>query len=267
MNTKVAKISFFSVLLVGALFGNFVLSAHAQMSLVYDNFNSQWLDPSKWATGSNCRGDGGLDCVREIQNGQLRLSIRNSGATNSDNGSQVATSDLAFSSKLPYRAIAVTVTVRNAGGGSCPTNPYVGSGRATVGGTFFNTGTEDPGDDINAVLVFSAYQSLNSIMLDVGGFIGSGNGVNIWTHMGYYSQGTPMFATVTWDRSKHQFVFSVRPEGGEVNQVAVPYNLPDNQLPVSTYQTLQAFSDAPNCSSGLSFSNGEALFDNVVVLK
>ena len=267
MNTRVAKSSFFTVVLVGALFGTLTSSAHAQISLVYDNFNSHWLDPTRWTPGPNCGGGGALDCVREIQNGQLRLSIRNSGTTNSDSGSQVTTSDLAFKSKVPYRAIAVTVTVRNASGGTCPTNPYVGSGRATFGGTFFNTGTEDPGDDINAVLVLSSYSALDPTMLDVGGFIGSGNGVDIWTHMGYYPKGNPILATVTWDRPNHQFVFTVRPDGGEVNQVAVPYNLPDNQIPVSPYQYLQAFSDAPNCSSGLSFSHDEAVFDNVVVLK
>jgi hypothetical protein len=269
MTTKLIKAPIFSIVLLGAMFATFAPSAHAQNSLVYDNFNAQWLDPGKWTPGPNCGnwGNGGLDCVREIQNGQLRLSIRNSGATNSDSGNQIATSNLAFNSTSPYRAIAVTATVRNANGGSCATNPYVGTGRATFGGTFFNIGSQDQGDDVNAVLVLSAYQSLNSTMLDVGGWIGSGNGVNIWTHMGYYPQGTPILASVVWDRPNHQFVFSVKPQGGDVNQVAVPYNLPDNQPPVSTYQYLSAFADAPNCSSGRSFSNGEALFDNVVVLK
>jgi len=256
-------------MLLGAVFGILTLSAHAQSNVLYDNFNAQWLDPGKWTTGPNCGawGQGGLDCAREIQNGQLRLSIRNSGATDSDNGNQVATSDLAFNSNVPYRAIAVTVTVRNANGGNCPANPYVGTGRATFGGTFFNIGTQDPNDDVNAVLVLSAYQSLNSTMLDVGGWIGDGNGLAIWTHMGYYPQGTPILATVVWDRPNHQFVFSVKPQGGAVNQVAVPYNVPDNQLPLYTRQYLQAFADAPNCSLGPPFSNGEALFDNVVVLK
>ena len=37
---------------------------------VYDNFNSQWLDPNKWETTANCWNGLPLECVREIQNGQ-----------------------------------------------------------------------------------------------------------------------------------------------------------------------------------------------------
>jgi hypothetical protein len=44
---------------------------------VYDNFNSKWLDPTKWTTGPKLLGRGRtLECVREVQSGQLRLSVR-----------------------------------------------------------------------------------------------------------------------------------------------------------------------------------------------
>jgi hypothetical protein len=51
-------------------------------------------------------------------------------------------------------------------------------------------------------------------MLDLGVWVGSGNGVNIWMHMGNYSKGTQIVATVAWDQANHQFLFTVKPERG-----------------------------------------------------
>jgi hypothetical protein len=232
---------------------------------VYDNFNSQWLDPNKWETTANCWNGLPLECVREIQNGQLRLAIRAMGSQNSDFGDQQTASFLQFANPGAVKSITATVTVRSANGALCPSNSFVGTAKATIHGAFFNTGSGSYLDDVQAALVLSSYNSLGSSTLDVGGWIGDGNGVNIWTHMGNYPKGTPIFATVSWDQSNHQFIFTVRPDGGAVNQVAVPYNLPDSLPPASPWKQLEAAADPPNCSSIPAFSNIEVLFDNVIV--
>jgi hypothetical protein len=61
----------------------------------YDTFNERWLDPAKWATGIDC-GALTMECVREIQNGHLRLALRNFGAANSDSGDQWSWTGLTF---------------------------------------------------------------------------------------------------------------------------------------------------------------------------
>jgi len=105
-------------------------------------------------------------------------------------------------------------------------------GKTTLGGAFFSIGTGNPGGDINAFLLLSAYSTLDPTMLDVGGWVGSGNGVHIWTRMGNYPKGTQIVARVASDQANHRFLFTVKPEG-QVNQVLVPYYQPDGQLPIS----------------------------------
>jgi hypothetical protein len=46
--------------------------ASATELLPYDNFTTRFLDPTKWSTFGACFTFSFLECVREIQNGQLR---------------------------------------------------------------------------------------------------------------------------------------------------------------------------------------------------
>jgi len=272
MSKKTKAVSVASVALMTVLIGALTLSAQVRNGSdtevdteVYDNFNSKWLDPNKWTPMGDCWGGKALECVREIQDGKLRLAIRGVGDRNSDSGDQFASSFLGFNSAVPFHSITATVTIRSANGGTCSTNPFTGVAKATMGGAFFNPGTGNSGDDIHAFLVLSSYSTLDPTMLDVGGWIGSGNGVNIWTHMGNYPKGTQIVGTVAWDQANHQFVFTVKPREGQLNQVAVPYYLPDSQPPVSSMQVLDVDADPANCSSALSFAHTDARFDNVIV--
>src|ERR1700756_1492098 len=73
----------------------------------YDNFNRQFLDPTKWATSSPCFTWTVLDCVREIQNGRLRLAVRGYGATDSNQGGQYGESELHFIRPTTIKSIVV----------------------------------------------------------------------------------------------------------------------------------------------------------------
>jgi hypothetical protein len=83
----------------------------------YDTFNERWLDPAKWLTGLYC-GPTTLECVREIQNGQLRLAVRQFGATDSDSGFQYANPALYFSNPSAINSITSDVTLRSFSGTS-----------------------------------------------------------------------------------------------------------------------------------------------------
>jgi len=70
--------------IVLSLFVCLSFSAQAQNLVPYDSFNGTFINPSKWSTfPGGCPSFSVLDCVREIQNTQLRLAVRSYGATNS----------------------------------------------------------------------------------------------------------------------------------------------------------------------------------------
>lgn len=120
----------------------------------YDTFNQKWLDPAKWlATGPFCWG--GLECVREIQNGQLRLAVRNFGATDSDSGLPVSESEVDFVNPNAINSITADVALSSFSGVGCSTNNNDKDWthmELAIGGYFFNTGTGDPADDVLAML-------------------------------------------------------------------------------------------------------------------
>ena len=69
--------------------------ATAQISVdsdlrLYDDFNERWLSRAKWEPVlPNCWGNV-LECVRQIRDGKLYLSVRNFGYSNSDTGIAVS---------------------------------------------------------------------------------------------------------------------------------------------------------------------------------
>jgi hypothetical protein len=79
---------------------------------VYDRFDGKWLDAGKWqAIKPQCGGT--LECVREIQNGQLRLAVRNFGRTDSDSGAQWSESEVYFIDPNAVTRIQADVTLRS----------------------------------------------------------------------------------------------------------------------------------------------------------
>jgi hypothetical protein len=73
------------ILLCGVFLFLFV-SVPAQAQLVlYDDFNSRFIDPGKWVVNQS-GNDSSREYVREIQSNRLRMAIRNYGDTNSDSG-------------------------------------------------------------------------------------------------------------------------------------------------------------------------------------
>jgi hypothetical protein len=86
----------------------------------YDTFNGPWIDPAKWLAGSlGCDQGNNLECVREIQNGRLRMEVRNLGATDSDAGFQFTASELHFVNPQAINSIAADVTVQRFNGVAC----------------------------------------------------------------------------------------------------------------------------------------------------
>jgi hypothetical protein len=85
-----------------------------------------------------------------------------------------------------------------------------------------------------------------------------------------YPIGTPLVATLTWDKANHQFIGETRIRDDEsrsnsVKQVQIPYSVSDTTSPASPLKSLQASQHTLNCTSASTYGQVEATYDNVVV--
>jgi hypothetical protein len=191
----------------------FSVRVQAQQSsghlVLYDNFDGKFLDPTKWATSSPCFTWTVLDCAREIQDGKLRLAVRGYGAVNSNQGSQYGESELHFINPTPITSIAAQVVVRRTSALGCAANTDGSHAHALIAGTFFNSGSGDPADDVQAFLIFDRYSSdpvgvtsAEAFLHWQGQFFG---GIGLGT----VNVGQKVIAELTWDQPNHRFVASV----------------------------------------------------------
>ena len=234
----------------------------------YDTFNGQWLDPTKWITyGPGCALGFTMECVREIQKGRLRLAVRNIGATDSNSGFQFGESDLYFVNPNTINSITADVTLSQFSGTACSANTDQPSRTIVkIAGSFFNTGSGDPADDVTDDLLLWVDPSNPKTML-VGNWLSSGNGLGIGTNIGEYPVGTPLRLHNAWDKANHQFisVVEVIGEPGQGNSVTVPYALSDTTLPAYANKQFTTFVYSQNCTSAQTFAQVEAFFDNVMI--
>jgi hypothetical protein len=232
----------------------------------YDTFNQRWLDPEKWsAWGPYCSNWGTLECVREIQNGRLRLAVRNIGATDSDSGFQFGQSDLQFANPLEIKSITADVTLSRFSGISCSTNSDQPSMTIVkVAGNFFNAGTSfDPAEDVTDDLYLWVDPSNPKTMIVANWLTGAGLAVS--TPIGSYPIGTPLTLTNAWDQANHQFISVVKVigESGPGKRVVVSYPVSDTELSVNPSRNFLAYVFSQNCTSAQTFAQVEVFFDNV----
>jgi len=230
----------------------------------YDTFSRSWLDPTKWSRGLNCGSDT-LECVREIQNGRLRLEIRNMGDPSVNSGFAYESNDLYFSdpSAISSSSITTDVTLGHVNVKHCPTNPAEQSKTIVkITGSSFNTGTGDPADDVWNDLYLWVDDSNPTTML-VGDWLGY---LGIGADLGSYPIGTSLRLTNTWDKVNHQFisVAMIKGDPSSAKTVVVPYQLSDATPPANPVKLLTVMAYSPNCSSMLATTESEAFFDNVV---
>jgi hypothetical protein len=240
-------------------------TALSSRSVYYDTFNERWLNPTKWLTGLDC-GPLTLECVREIQNGQLRLAVRQFGATNSDSGFQFADSALYFSNPNAINSITTDITMHSFSGTSCSTNTGdITRTPTSVGGVYFNTGSGQQADDVGD-MVFFVVDTNNPKTISVTNWM-SGSGLGVSTDMGSYPVGTTFTATIAWDKANHQFISAVKvkEDPSQSVRVTVPYYVSDTKPATWTQRSLNAALDTPNCTSAQTFGQVEVFYDNVMI--
>jgi len=234
----------------------------------YDNFNARFLDSNKWATSSPCFTWTVLDCAREIQNGQLLLAVRGFGATDSDQGSQYAESELHFLHPSTIKSFATDLVLRRLNGSACASNTDPPGGHAILQGTFFNSGTGDPNDDVQGLLLIdNRSPSVEPGVADVCSMLHWQGQFFDGVCLGRINFGQKIKAQLTWDQSNHQILSSFTdPTTGVVAQESMPYSMPDTRPASAPDKLIGVRVWGPNCVGRKALASDiEATFDNVMV--
>jgi hypothetical protein len=236
---------------------------------LYDNFSHKFLDPRRWNLSSACFAGAGLEmeCVREIQAGQLRLAHRNFGQRDSDVGFQFGGDTLTIANPASITNLTTDLVVRDVEEISCTANPEFGAS-AGVSLTSFNTGSGNPNDDVGGHLAFGRAFLDPKGQITVFGQINQGPNFFFYTSLGTVRMGTPVRATLAWDQSNHQFLISwTNLVTGVKTQGTMPYTLSDTTPPTTPYGALSVSTFPSNCTANQASVYIEADFDNVRIAK
>jgi hypothetical protein len=234
---------------------------------LYDDFNGKWLDPAKWLPATpQCWGNV-LECVREIRNNKLRLEARNFGARDSDSGIQWNESEVYFTTPTLVRSITADVTASFSGTGCSTNSTDYTHAQVQIYGTFFNTGSGNPSDDISASLIIWI-DSTNPTTQQLSvywGYVWPGAATD--TPLTTYPVGKELTAILNWDKDNHQFIATtqVKGEPETAERVVIPYPFPDTTPPANPVKSLQAAQHTLNCTNAPTYGQVEATFDNVII--
>ena len=230
---------------------------------LYDNFHQTFIDPSKWSAPSQC-GSPAMECVREIENGKLRLRTRAYGATNSDTGTQFGSSGVNLTASS-VTDISVQVTVRNSSPQDCATNPGATHAQVLVFGAFFNGGGGTAADDVQAYLQLDHYPTQAPQTVEVGGFLYYQGQFFDNVDLGAVDVGEHVTVELQWDHPNHQFiVYLVRPAYHTKVEQFMPYTISDNTAAVSPFKTLSANVYPANCRTATTSADLDVFFNNVM---
>ena len=230
---------------------------------LYDDFNTEFLSPALWNTFCYASSVS-LECVVEIQDGQLRLARRVSGQRNSDAGFQNGSTTASFSNPASIKSITTDLVVEDVRESPCATNPSFG-GNAGIVGTFFNGGSGDPSEDVGAQVVFGrAFSDPRAQLTVLAQYFQNGIYTNL--ALGNVPLGTPVTAILTWDKPNHQFLMSWTNDVTHVTtERAMLYPFSDITPAANSTKSLQVDSLPANCTATQTWVYVDSAFDNVYV--
>jgi hypothetical protein len=86
--------------------------------------------------------------------------------------------------------------------------------------------------------------------------------------IGHVSTGTPVTATLTWDKTNHRFIATATNHITHVKtQISLPYSFSDNTPATNPAKDLAVVNFPANCTSHPAWVYTEATFDNVRVAR
>ena len=249
------------------------LPAQAQVLPIYDDFNGNQIDPTKWNTPPACTANDS-SCVRKVHLGHLHLAVKGNGAADLDSGVTFAESQVLFQNPEPIETIRFRFTVTRSSARACPPdsnplNPEAAHPQLLLHGAFFNAGTELPEDDVIAYLMVERRTDdleLAPAALRVAGFTSKGDTFSEHVDLGTLWVWEPAVATLRWDRANHAFVWQIVKAitHPHVVEGTLPYSEGDTTPPAEPFKSLRVGTFAPNCAEP-GFAAMDAFIDNVRV--
>ena len=238
---------------------------------LYDNFNSAWIDPTKWAATPTCSATPFLDtaaslnlvdCIRAIQGSQLHLMVKAYGHVDSDIDRQFGPSELYFANPNAINTISVTVRVNRSAPVACPSNGTPSFGQALIGGNFFNAGTGDPKDDVAIAYFIEREATAAKGTVHAGAVLFSPNAFYGYVDLGIHSLSDVLNAAVSWDQPNHHFSFRLA-HARDIRARELFYSVSDTTPPVAPMKLLAARAFVPNCTTQLTSADMDVSFDDV----
>jgi hypothetical protein len=139
-------------------------------------------------------------------------------------------------------------------------------GQVQINATFFNAGSGVPSDDVGASFACSRASSDPKGQIFVRAQIVQGFNYFGFVPIGHISTGTPVTATLTWDKTNHQFIATATNDRTHVKmQITLPYSFSGNTPATNPAKDLAVVNFPANCTSHPAWVFTEATFDNVGV--
>jgi hypothetical protein len=231
---------------------------------LYDNFDSAYLDPTRWYAGWGCSTATTMECVRQIQEGRLHLRARAYGDRTTNVGNVYGNSEIYLVDSAATE-FSAGLRVLRADSGGCTTSPGFGThAHALLWGTFFNGGGGTANDDVFAFLIFDRFSTDPPNVVTAAAFLEYQGVFTDNVYLGPVNVGEQVTADLKWDKANHQFVAKVVHRGNTTVQVTVPYTMSDVTPAVIPQKALGARSFPENCVGTETFADMEASFDRVM---
>src|SRR5215469_14368416 len=247
--------------------------------VLYDNFRSKQIDPSKWV-GEPSSVPGGSDkdrrevtvgLVGEAENRRLHISETAYSAITDDNGASGSGFGLGFANPSQLKAVSFTLAVDKVEAVGCAGNSsFAGAG---FFGDYFNPNLASPQNATGDIAVSVGVGRLSTDVgtaLTVSASISqcqdpqcNGQTTLSSKNLGLVEPDSTNTLSAIWDQPNHQFVFSLNDEP----PVALSYYpLPDSFPPGLPDKSFFVFGSVPHCTTApRPFTSIDTFFGNVYV--
>jgi hypothetical protein len=244
---KVAAVLF--VLLSAFLVCN---AADAADWVLYDNFNTKTINPSKWSGAEWTSNQTVEENTRMIEKNTLNLLTRFYGQTGLDTGVTNCSNLVRFANPKPIYGIKATVRVKGFSEVDCAANPTPSYARVRINGYFFNMGTSTPGSALNDVYALIGIRTNPEEELEVfaRAWLCTNANCSASTEIGSLTLGTinlnkKTTLSLEWDQANNRFIF----QQDNLAPVYINYDYPDSSEPGMSLKYLDAHGGAANCTN------------------
>jgi hypothetical protein len=227
-------------------------TASAADWVLYDNFSTDTINPSKWFGQEYYQKPTLEENTRMIEKNTLSLLTRVYGQTTLDPGYGDGGNRLRFRDANPIYGIKATVKIKNIFQEDCPANPSTSWTWARLSGFFFNTGTPTPGSSVNDVRAQIGIQpnQTNGLNVIAKVMLCTDANCSTVTTVGSQILGTAKRNKKTtlpmeWDRDNNRFIFQQDKQA----PVYINYAYSDSSEPGMSLKYLDAHGGAANCTS------------------